>query len=66
MPKCAFGEKPQDDDLGVKGKNINMVFLNTPFLTAIVKTLKQKLNVSLNMKRSEMERYCKHEFAMIF
>jgi hypothetical protein len=41
MLKCACGGKPQDDDFWVKGKNINMVFLHTPFQTAIVKTLKQ-------------------------
>lgn len=44
MPKCACGEKPQDDDFGVKGKNILMVFLNTPFLTAIAnKNFKTKI-----------------------
>jgi hypothetical protein len=42
MPKCACGEKPQDGNIKVKGKKINMVFLHIPFLTARLKTPKQK------------------------
>lgn len=65
MPKCACGEKPKDEVIDGVRKKCKAGFPHTIFSVSKSEKLKQELNVSLNMKRSEMEMYaiCKRMFA---